>query len=65
MAGDVKKLEGKVTIVTGEEGKPPSGQHFYSRTLLQERVNNGVDLYQGDEAFLALYTGRNRPRALQ
>jgi hypothetical protein len=30
-----------------------SGQHFYSRTLLKERVNNGVDLYQGDEAFLA------------
>lgn len=37
----------------GEEGKPLSGQHFYSRTLLKERVNNGVDLYQGDEEFLA------------
>ena len=37
----------------GEEGKALSGQHFYSRTLLKERVNNGVDLYQGDEAFLA------------
>jgi len=37
----------------GEEGKALSGQHFYSRELLKERVNNGVDLYQGDEAFLA------------
>ena len=37
----------------GDEGKPLSGQHFYSRTLLKERVNNGVDLHQGDEAFLA------------
>ncbi|MDE3096542.1 MAG: SDR family oxidoreductase [Chloroflexota bacterium] len=32
----------------GEEGKPLSGQHFYSRHLLRDRVNNGVDLYQGD-----------------
>ena len=32
----------------GEEGKELSGQHFYSRDLLRERVNNGVDLYQGD-----------------
>jgi 3-oxoacyl-[acyl-carrier protein] reductase len=39
----------------GEEAKELSGQHFYSRTLLKERVNNGVDLYQGDEAFLAQY----------
>jgi citronellol/citronellal dehydrogenase len=39
----------------GEDGKPLSGQHFYSRTLLKERVNNGVDLYQGDAAFLAQY----------
>jgi citronellol/citronellal dehydrogenase len=36
----------------GEEGKPLSGQHFYSRTLLKERVNNGQDLYQGDDALL-------------
>ena len=39
----------------GEEGKALSGQHFYSRTLLKERVNGGVDQYQGDEAFLAQY----------
>jgi len=39
----------------GEEGKPLSGQHFYSRELLKERVNNGVDLYQGDEALLAAF----------
>ncbi len=39
----------------GEEAKPLSGQHFYSRTLLKERVNNGVDLYQGDEALLKEY----------
>lgn len=39
----------------GEEGKALSGQHFYSRHLLRDRVNNGVDLYQGDEAFLAQY----------
>ena len=39
----------------GEEGKELSGQHFYSRHLLRDRVNNGVDLYQGDEAFLAQY----------
>ena len=39
----------------GEEGKELSGQHFYSRHLLQDRVNNGVDLYQGDAAFLAQY----------
>ena len=25
------------------------------RHLLRDRVNNGVDLYQGDEAFLAQY----------
>jgi hypothetical protein len=39
----------------GEEGKAFSGQHFYSRTLLKERVNNGVDLYQGDDEFLASF----------
>jgi citronellol/citronellal dehydrogenase len=39
----------------GEEGKALSGQHFYSRTLLKERVNNGADLYQGDEAMLKEY----------
>lgn len=39
----------------GDEGRELSGQHFYSRTLLKERVNNGQDLYQGDEAFLAQY----------
>ncbi|MHB8375770.1 MAG: SDR family NAD(P)-dependent oxidoreductase [Dehalococcoidia bacterium] len=32
----------------GEEGNELSGQHFYSRHLLRDRVNNGVDLYQGD-----------------
>ncbi len=37
----------------GEDAKPLSGQHFYSRHLLRDRVNNGVDLYQGDEAMLA------------
>jgi NAD(P)-dependent dehydrogenase (short-subunit alcohol dehydrogenase family) len=39
----------------GEEGKALSGQHFYSRTLLKERVNGGVDKYQGDEAMLREY----------
>jgi NAD(P)-dependent dehydrogenase (short-subunit alcohol dehydrogenase family) len=39
----------------GEEGKALSGQHFYSRTLLKERVNDGRDLYQGDEALLKEY----------
>ena len=39
--------------LAGDEGKPLSGQHFYSRHLLRDRVNNGVDLYQGDEAMLA------------
>ena len=34
----------------GEEGKALSGQHFYSRHLLRDRVNGGVDLYQGTEA---------------
>jgi len=38
-----------------DEAKALTGQHFYSRTLLKERVNNGVDLYQGDEAFLAQF----------
>jgi citronellol/citronellal dehydrogenase len=36
--------------LSGEEGKELSGQHFYSRDLLRERVNGGVDLYQGDES---------------
>ena len=39
----------------GEEGKALSGQHFYSRHLLRDCVNNGVDLYQGDAEFLARY----------
>ncbi len=39
----------------GDAGRELSGQHFYSRTLLKERVNNGQDLYQGDAAFLAQY----------
>jgi NAD(P)-dependent dehydrogenase (short-subunit alcohol dehydrogenase family) len=39
----------------GEEGKALSGQHFYSRRLLQERVNGGKDLYQGDDALLKEY----------
>ena len=38
-----------------DEAKELSGQHFYSRHLLRDRVNNGKDLYQGDEAFLAQY----------
>jgi citronellol/citronellal dehydrogenase len=36
----------------GEEGKELSGQHFYSRHLLRDRVNNGADLYQGDASLL-------------
>jgi NAD(P)-dependent dehydrogenase (short-subunit alcohol dehydrogenase family) len=39
----------------GEEGKELSGKHFYSRELLKDRINNGKDLYQGDEEFLAKY----------
>ncbi len=39
----------------GEEGKALSGQHFYSRTLLKERVNDNKDLYQGDDALLREY----------
>src|SRR4029078_10296700 len=46
----------------GDEGKALSGQHFYSRHLLRDRVNNGVDLYQGDEAFLAQYKGTRATR---
>jgi NAD(P)-dependent dehydrogenase (short-subunit alcohol dehydrogenase family) len=38
-----------------DEAKELSGQHFYSRHLLRDRVNNGQDLYQGDEAFLASF----------
>jgi citronellol/citronellal dehydrogenase len=34
----------------GEEAKELSGQHFYSRHLLRDRVNHGQDLYQGDES---------------
>jgi hypothetical protein len=37
------------------EAKALSGEHFYSRTLLMERVNGGKDLYQGDEEFLAQF----------
>jgi NAD(P)-dependent dehydrogenase (short-subunit alcohol dehydrogenase family) len=36
----------------GEEGKALSGQHFYSRHLLRDHVNGGVDKYQGDDALL-------------
>ncbi len=36
----------------GEEGKVLSGQHFYSRHLLRDHVNGGIDKYQGDEALL-------------
>jgi len=39
----------------GDEAKELTGQHFYSRHLLRDRVNDGKDLYQGDEAFLAQY----------
>ncbi|HYM14666.1 MAG TPA: SDR family NAD(P)-dependent oxidoreductase [Dehalococcoidia bacterium] len=39
----------------GEDARDLSGQHVYSRHLLRDRVNNGVDLYQGDEAFLAQF----------
>ena len=39
----------------GEEGNELSGQHFYSRHLLRDRVNNGIDLYEGDAEFLAQY----------
>jgi citronellol/citronellal dehydrogenase len=47
---------GKAAIyLCGDEGKVLSGQHFYSRTLLKERVNDGEDLYQGDAAFLASF----------
>jgi NAD(P)-dependent dehydrogenase (short-subunit alcohol dehydrogenase family) len=35
-----------------DEAKDLSGQHFYSRHLLRDRVNNGKDLYQGDDALL-------------
>ena len=34
----------------GDEAKELSGQHFYSRHLLRDRVNDGQDLYQGDES---------------
>jgi citronellol/citronellal dehydrogenase len=33
-----------------DEAKELSGQHFYSRHLLRDRVNKGQDLYQGDES---------------
>jgi len=39
----------------GEEAKELSGQHFYSRHLLRDRVNDGDDLYQGDAALLARF----------
>jgi NAD(P)-dependent dehydrogenase (short-subunit alcohol dehydrogenase family) len=39
----------------GDEAKDLSGQHFYSRHLLRDRVNGGQDLYQGDEALLAQF----------
>ncbi len=43
--------------LAGEEGKELSGKHFYSRHLLRDRVNNGQDLYQGDESTLKM-TGK-------
>ncbi len=42
----------------GDDAKELSGQHFYSRHLLRDRVNNGVDRYQGDEAMLREMAGR-------
>jgi len=39
----------------GDEAKELSGQHFYSRHLLRDRVNDGSDLYEGDAAFLAQF----------
>jgi citronellol/citronellal dehydrogenase len=39
----------------GEEAKDLSGQHFYSRHLLRDRVNAGIDLYEGDAALLAQF----------
>jgi hypothetical protein len=36
-----------------DEAKELSGQHFYSRHLLRDRVNNGQDLYQGDASLFA------------
>ena len=39
----------------GDEAVSLSGEHFYSRHLLRDRVNNGADLYQGDDALLAQY----------
>jgi len=38
-----------------DEAKELSGEHFYSRHLLRDRVNNGADLYQGDEQLLAQF----------
>ncbi len=38
-----------------DEAKELSGQHLYSRHLLRDRVNDGIDLYEGDEAFLARF----------
>jgi hypothetical protein len=38
-----------------DDAKELSGQHLYSRHLLRDRVNDGVDLYQGDEAMLAQF----------
>jgi NAD(P)-dependent dehydrogenase (short-subunit alcohol dehydrogenase family) len=35
-----------------DEARELSGQHFYSRHLLRDRVNGGKDLYQGDEQLL-------------
>jgi citronellol/citronellal dehydrogenase len=35
-----------------DEARDLSGQHFYSRHLLRDRVNDGKDLYQGDEQLL-------------
>jgi citronellol/citronellal dehydrogenase len=36
-----------------DEAKALSGQHFYSRHLLRDRVNGGKDLYQGDDQLVA------------
>lgn len=42
-------------FLCGDEARELSGRHFYSRDLLRERVNNGEDLYQGDEELLARF----------
>jgi NAD(P)-dependent dehydrogenase (short-subunit alcohol dehydrogenase family) len=41
-----------VIYLCSEDAKELSGQHFYSRHLLKDRVNKGIDLYQGDKTLL-------------